>query len=248
MRQVFLIAWREYRQYVFSRGFLIFLVMLPLSMIAFSAAIGFAERTKPVRAFAVYDETGRYVDHIDREVERRQKLIAIAAWDEYVSFHASAGAIADGQIAEPFAPGDINDSRLRAFEAAGGFAAAEKAAAPFLKSGAPDFVAPRGVFERVALPGHAATAASVGEAEEALRPFLMGEIGVRRSDGGVAPLFAAVLIPADFGPAEDAPAAQYWSRNLTDTALEDLVDSALDSALKREAAERYGLPQERLED
>ena len=46
MKQILLIAWREYRQYVFSRGFLIFLFMFPLGFIGVSAGLGLAEQTK----------------------------------------------------------------------------------------------------------------------------------------------------------------------------------------------------------
>ena len=79
MRQILLIAWREYKQYVLSRGFLLFLVMFPVGLVAVSAAMGLVERNKPTRAFVVYDQTGQYVDDIDREIERRRLMSALSA-------------------------------------------------------------------------------------------------------------------------------------------------------------------------
>ena len=246
MKQVFLIAWREYKQYVFSRGFLIFLLMFPVSLVALTAAMGLVERNKPVRAFVVYDQVGQYTDDIDREIERRYQFAAIRAWDAYVAAAILAGGAED--LPEPFAPDGVNDARLRAFEAAGGFDAAKEAAAPLLREGAPAFEMPRQQFERIAADRLLKDVTSLEAAEEALRPYLLEDRHVGRADGSAATLFAAVLIPQDFGDGEDAPAAQYWSRNLTDNALEDLIGDALTSALKREAIAEMGLSQEALDD
>lgn len=245
MKQVLLIAWREYKQYVFSRGFLIFLVMLPVSLVAFSAAMGLVERNKPTRIFVVYDETGQYTDDIDREVDRRQLLQALSAWDAYLNIYADLTAVESGEIAPPFAPDAVNDTRAEAFIAAGGFDAAQLAVDPYLNSNAMPFEVPRVQFRRIALP--VPTDGSLAEIEAALRPFLLDDKRIEMPDGTTAPLFAAILIPADFSADEDAPAAQYWSRNLTDSALESVVGSALDKALKRQAIAALGLSQDALD-
>ncbi len=244
MKQVLLIAWREYKQYVFSRGFLIFLVMFPLSLVAITAAMGLVDRNKPVRAFVVYDQTGVYAAEIDAEIARRHALNTLAAWDGYLRLSYAGDVEA---LPAPFAPGGINDVRVREIAAAGGYEAGQSLVSENLRSGAPAFTPPRIQFERVAGPEALAAAASIEEAETIVRPFLLEERGVRNADGEATRLFAAVLIPAGFGAGEDAPAAQYWSRNLTDIALEDVVGDALDAALKREAAEKLGLSRESLE-
>ncbi len=245
MKQVFLIAWREYKQYVFSRGFLIFLVMFPVSLVAITAAMGLVDRNKPVRAFAVFDQTGQYTDEIDHEIARRHALNTLAAWDGYV--RAAIAGDAD-VLPAPFAPDSVNDARVRAIDAAGGYAAGQAAVSGILKPGAPVFAAPGIQFERVAGLDALAGAQSLEEAEAIVRPFLLEKRPVKRADGSVARLFAAVLIPEGFSADPAAPAAQYWSRNLTDTALEDVVGNALDAALKREAAAAKGLSREALEE
>ena len=247
MKQILLIALREYKQYVFSRGFLLFMVMFPLGLVVGSAAVGLLEHHKPARYFVVYDETGSYAETIDREIERRYLSGGVAAWDVYLEAAARADAIDDGLIPEPFMSKESGDRRLDAFMAAGGFDAAKAAAAPYLKEGAPAFLMPKRQFFRLPLPDDAAQASGLDEAEAALRPYLMEEKAAPAPGEGGKKLFAAVLIPAGFGPAEDAPQAQYWSRNLTDQSLETAIRSALSTALRRQRIAGYGLPPDALD-
>ena len=248
MTQVLLIAWREYKQYVFSRGFLIFLVMFPVGLVAVSAAIGLVERNKPTRAFVVYDQTGQYVDDIDREIERRYLLSAITAWDLYVALNVRQDALLAEAIPAPFAPDFANEARAQAFTEAGGFEAAKAAVAPHLRQGARDFSMPREAFRRLPLPAGFGAPATLAEAETLLRPYLLEETLLRGEDGRAEKVFAAILIPQRFGAGEDGEPAQYWSRNLTDNALESVMNAALNAALRREAIAGFGLPQEALDE
>ncbi len=244
MRATLLIAWREYRQYILSRGFLLFLVLFPLGVVFVGAVIGFAENAKPARSFVVYDRTGLYGDAIDIEIEWRRKRGTLSAWDAYLSLAAQPGALEEGMIPAPFAPAPLTRARIDAFHEAG-LAAARAAAAPYLRTGAPEFPEPRNQFLRLDLPPEARDAANVDEAAAALRPYLLDE---KRLPGASTPLFAAVLIPEGFSAEEDSPAAEFWSRNLTDPALESAVSNALDYALQRRAVETLGLSPALLED
>lgn len=248
MRQILLIAWREYKQYVLSRGFLLFLVMFPVGLVAVSAAMGLVERNKPTRAFVVYDQTGQYVDDIDREIERRRLMSALSAWDLYLTLNLRPEALADEALPAPFAPAFVNDARLQAFRASGGFDAARAAAAAYLKPAAPDFAMPRPAFRRLDLPPGVAEAESLEAAEALLRPFLLEERFAELGDGSAEKMFAAILIPEGFGSREDdAPPAQYWSRNLTDNALESVLEAALNSALRRDLIAEFGLSEEAID-
>lgn len=248
MKQIMLIAWREYRQYVFSRGFLLFLIMFPLGLLLLGFALDFLERNKPTRYFAVYDETGSYTDDIDRELERRYMRSAIAAWDLWLGFSARPDSLDAGAIPPPFAPADVNELRIGAFADAGGFEAAQAAAAPHLKPGMLPFNTPKRAFRRLPLPEDAANATSIAGAEALLRPYLTGERLVRIPGEGEQQLFAAVLIPSGFGPGADAASAQYWSRNLTDQSLENAISAALDAALRREIISGFGLAEGTLDE
>lgn len=253
MRQILLIAWREYKQYVLSRGFLVFLILFPVGLLAGFAALSLAERNKPTRTFVVYDQTGRYTDDIDREIDRRRLMGALAAWDMYLALNIRQDAFgedADGEEAlpAPFAPAFATDARLKAFREAGGFDAARRAVAPYLKPGAAAFEMPRPAFRRLEPPADVAAAATLEEAEALLRPYLLGERPAAGADGEAQRLFAAILIPAEFGAGEEGAPAQYWSRNLTDTALELVIDAALDAALRRDKIAAFGLSADAIDD
>ncbi|MEM8770043.1 MAG: ABC transporter permease [Pseudomonadota bacterium] len=242
MKQVLLIAWREYRQYVFSRGFLLFLIMFPLGFLGATTAVGLAERSKPVRYYVVFDQTGAYADAIVEEIAYRRKRQAIAAWDVYLK----ASGVADDALPEPFSPATPREGRVAAFDAAGGFEAANAAARNVLPEGMPPFLMPRLPYQLVELPPEARGATTLEEVEEALRPYLLEEKFVS-IDGEARAIFAAVLIPERFGAEPDAPTAQYWSRNITDTELERRVSTALDNALKRERYTALGLDSDAIE-
>ncbi len=240
MKQILLIAWREYRQYVFSRGFLIFLFMFPLGFIGVSAAIGIAERTKPVRYFVVYDETGVHKDEILARIEKRRMYDVIDSLDTY--FRAVLGE-RSAELPAPFAPAPLDERRIVAFEEAGGAQAALTAAAPFLDASAPEYVEPKLPYVLVDLPASAEGATALGDVETALRPYLLEEKLITTPEGP-RPLFAAVLIPASFGAEEDAPTAQFWSRHITDTELQSRVSAALTDALKRTKYNEQGVADE----
>ncbi len=252
MTQIFLIAWREYKQYVLSRGFLLFLVLFPLGFIVGGAAIGFAEQAKPARHFVVFDQTsGNYAQAIDQEIENIRMREDIGAWNVYLKFSVEPSALEDELIPAPFAPAPVTRARVDAFWAAGGFEAAQKAAGPYLKEGAPAFIAGRNSLIRIDTPSEVAAAKSLEESANLLRPYLLGNEQLSGPDGPVD-LFAALLIPQGFGkasPSSQKPIeAEYWSRNITDGSLRVAVATALDATLKRQFISDYGLAETTLDD
>ncbi|MEQ1929008.1 MAG: ABC transporter permease [Parvularculaceae bacterium] len=237
MSPVLLIAWREYKQYIFSRGFLLFLILMPLGAILIAGALGLAESAKPARHFTIYDATGKYAVPLAEEFERRRKRNIVTSYDSWLSFAADKAAIEEKKIPAPFAPGPPDSVRVEAFLAAG-IDGANAAAAPYLRNGAPPFEEPRWPFKLEPPPPDVAAAPGIEEARERLKPYLLDE---KLPPGADEPLFAAVLIPRDFGPGEGAPAVEFWSRNVTDAALKETLGVALNSMMRREAAEARGL-------
>ena len=252
MRSTLLIAWREYKQYILSRGFLIFLIMFPLGVILGGAAVGFAQSAQPSRHFVVFDETGEYAAIIDKELELRRMRRVLSAWNGYLEIAASPDAIENDEIPTPFAPAPVTAERVDAFMAAGGVERGNDVIAPYLRDGAPPFISRKNSLIRVATPPDVAAARDLSEASELLRPYLLGEKQTPDLDGAPVNLFAALLIPQGFGAApaegEDAPSAQYWSRNLTDSTLRDSISGALNTALRREKIADYGLSEAVLDD
>ncbi|WP_031555069.1 ABC transporter permease [Parvularcula oceani] len=225
---------QEYRRYVLTRGFLLFLAIIPIS-IGFGALAGFlSEYAAPVRAFTVVDATGRYGTEIDRVLEQRHLRRVVSAWDAYVEGLEAVGD-EEFDLPDPFAPDDNTPARRIAFAEAGGLEAANAAIAGQLPPDTPLAEEPKRNLRRVPPPADI-EGLPLEQAAEALRPFLNGDAEIPGSDDG---LFAAVLIPADFGP--DGAEAQFWTQNLTDESLSDAVEEALTVALQRRAYEERGL-------
>ncbi|MEM1192446.1 MAG: ABC transporter permease [Pseudomonadota bacterium] len=250
MRGALLIAWREYRQYVFSRGFLLLLLVVPVGLVVVGSLFQVASNTVPVRPFMVIETGDRYTTQIDAYLNREASRATVTAWLQYARF--GAGASYGGKIDPAFDP-DTDfatlDARVDAFVAAGGVAAANAALAPYRAEGAPNFVAPRRRFQRVATPRDVRDA-SAPDFVSRLRAYMAGATGATGAvtGGGDEPLFAALVLPAGFGTggapgAADAPTvrAQYWSTNLVDAELRSLLQRALTRALQREAALDAGL-------
>lgn len=244
MKAALQIAWREYKQYVLSRGFLLFLVIFPLSIVFVSVAVGVASKARPERTFVVYDETGAFGPAIDAEIALRRKQFVIAAWDEYVKLAAEKETLERDAIAWPFAPSPMTRARVEAFHQAG-FDAARAAALPHLRKGAPPFTEPPRYFSRIDLPPDVAEAKDAAEAATRLKPYLLGEKAI---DGARDALFAAIVIPKGFSADVDSPSAEYWSKNLTDVALEGSISRALDTTLRRRAVASLGLSDSALDD
>ncbi len=237
MRPVFLIAWREYKQYVLSRGFLMFLVMFPLIVFLGAGAIGFIESSRPTRAFVVIDGAGGYAEAIDQEIERQQRRAALSAWDLWVVTALDPAKLKPDDLPAPFAPDAVTFARIEAFENAGGVEAGLEIVRSSLRAGIPLFRAPKGQFERLETGGVVDAGLSTADALEVLRPFLLGE---RKWPDG-SELFAAVIIPSDYTGGPDGAPAQYWSKNLTDPGLEFAAGRALTATARRKFAAGVGL-------
>jgi ABC-2 type transport system permease protein len=237
VRAALVIAWREYKQYILSRGFLVFLIMMPVAAVVGGALLGVAQGARPARSFVIVDETGRFAASLAAEIERREAMATLAAWDAWLALAATGEALESDRIPPPFAPGERTRARADAFQSAG-IEAARAAAAPHLRPGAPAFPNPRAAFRLLATPGDVAAAPDLATARERLRPYLLGE---SRLAGERGPLFAALLIPRGFSEDPESPEAEFWSRNVTDGALKSALSRALSYELRRQAAETMGL-------
>jgi len=198
-----------------------------------------ATETKSLRYFAVVDETGRFVDAVDRALEidmQRISFTALAAW---------AGANLDGSLPTRLAPEladllnrDANDpATIARFAAAGGSAGLSATIRPFLRPGAAAFVEPAADLQRVELPPDLAAAAKAHD-RAALLPALKGEMSVPTPTGPVS-LFALAVIPAGFSV--DAPRIEYWGENQTDPIVQNFLRRALLDELQLQTAAGAGL-------
>ncbi len=244
MRSTLLVAWREYKQYVFTRGFLLFLVMLPIVLVVGTGLLTLIEKARPVRHFVVYDMTGEYEAQIDVQLAKQRARSTLAAWDFYLETSIDRTKIKPEELPFPFGSAAITNKRLDAFTSSGGASAAADIAGPYLKNGAPTFVEPKERFVRATLTEELAASGAPEAAAEILRPYLLGEEPYPALEG--VPLFAAIIIPEGFSGAEGAPQIEFWSASITDPALEIAISRAISVLLRREAAAEFGLSEEDL--
>ncbi|MGF1542964.1 MAG: ABC transporter permease [Parvularculaceae bacterium] len=239
MKGALMIAWREYRQYIFSRGFVLFIILTPLLFGFAALTLSLIDKTRPVRSYVVVDLTGDYAELIDAEILRQQRRSELQAWNVYIEAMADPAKISPEDIPFPYGVSPASNRRLDAFAKSGGFGAAQEAVAPYLRDGAPGFAPPRPLTRKLSLAPELAAAADADAAAAALRPYLNGERPYPGSPNGE--LFAGVVIPANFGVGENPKKAHFWTNNLTDPSLQMTVAAALESALRAKTAKELGL-------
>ena len=83
MRAVLLVAAREFRQIVSTRGFWVMLLIVPLAIAASAAASTFFA-PQPTVAFTVADASGRYAPLVERRLELDYQREALRSLTVYV--------------------------------------------------------------------------------------------------------------------------------------------------------------------
>ncbi len=239
MNDIRIIAWREFLQYIRTRGFILTLFFIPAWFILGGVVQQLVAETTSVRYFAVVDESGSFAAAIDRTLEAdRQRAIfeGLVAWARAnvdiaaLSRHAPA-------VAKLLNQDGGDPATIARFVAAGGAGAVVAAVVPDLRPGAADFVPPRANLLRID-PSPDIVAAAKAHDRSALLPVLKGETPVATADGRV-PLFALAVIPADFSAT--APGFEYWCENQTDPVVQDFLRRALADELRLQTAAELGL-------
>jgi ABC-2 type transport system permease protein len=216
MRRIYLIARREYLAFVTAWGFWVSLMILPLILSLSIFAPMMAERASPTRYYVVLADT----PELDA---------AFRAGLSSGGRRAYEGAV---RAASRMRGADAETER-RAIEAyhsapdgqAGLVAAAQELGLP--SAGA--FQLPVFRYQRIDPP-------PATDAEE-LRPYLLGQAMIE-TDEGPRGLHAAVFLRRAASGAVDV---DYWSANLTDRTLLNVVEDAMRELMRREALEAAGV-------
>jgi ABC-2 type transport system permease protein len=238
MRYALLIALRELAENAKTKGFWIGIFMFPLIIGAAIGVTSLMARVEPSRHFVMVDQSGVFAEPIEQALERAHQRSVLQALGQYVQQNRRPELRQDVDLsAIPASGGPAPDQAVEGFVAAGGEDAFLAAARPTLEKDAPPFKSPNAEFVRVELPEGIDAAASVEEIVAKLRPYLTGDRRIS-IDGTEARLFAALLIgPGALDEAlrglGGAAAIQYWSTNLTDDDLPDLMRDALNDEVRR---------------
>lgn len=203
MREILLVARREYLAYVRAWGFWLQIISLPIFMSLGGIVGGLAAKSDPVRVFAVVDPTQKIIPAIDA---------ALTADIRDQTRRSLRAAIEAGNLA-----GDVKDRVLDAFDQASSAEQGLASAKAMLAGLLPDIAISKLAVAKAPFIRVEAPARDVA----GLSPFLRNE---RLLEGpeGQQKLFAALIIPEDA-----AQPVQYWSTNLTNNRLRGFLSDAL---------------------
>ena len=234
MRAVLLVAVREIRQVIGTRGFWVMLLIVPLAL----AASGFASsKLAPERssAFTIVDRTGRFAPELQRDLNLGYQQETLHELSEYVARWNLAGV-------DPQAPWSnrqswLSDAELQRFVERGGAEAAIKELRPHLAQGTPEFEAPDRYFVAVPVPAGV-------PADKGAEAFGKGIEGALQNDvatsQGKLPYALAVYIPDNYG--QPGAVARVWTSGRPDNGLLERMREGLTTALRRNLLEASGVP------
>ena len=242
MRNAFLVALREYVENAKTKGFWIGIFMLPVVLfLSFQVPFLLEKKGAPMRHFVLIDQSGEFEPIIAKALEQEYQRRMLSALIEYAREHT--GAVPE--FARPFA--SMRTEAVEQFTAAGGKDFFMRDLVPHLPREAAAFDEPRRLFYRVSSP---VDANEPGDAmTEALRPYLRGEKAVD-FEGAPVKLDAAIVIPKEVSvirpgvKTAETNGVQYWSGNVTDKTLRNMVENAINQEVKRREYLARGLDSE----
>ncbi len=235
MRNILLVAKREYKQIASTRGFWVMLLVLPV-VIGITQVAGRFFRPQLNSAYVLVDESGQFANAIDHRIELNWQRADLGDLSAYVQ-RWKAGSAKPGAV---WAKGDrwFTDSQVEQFIAEGGAEEALKLIRPVLPKDAPNYEIDKRSYVRAELPAGVPADQGADRLGDALAPYLQDEIGTKEGD---RPLALAAYIPADVGPTNPV---RMWTNGVPNSYLVDLVRSETTRIIRGKALEASGLTPE----
>ena len=236
MRATLLVAAREFRQILATRGFWVMLLVVPFA-IAVSSFGSSVLAPKPSVAFTIVDASGDYRPAVERGLEldyQREVLRELAAYvDRWKLAPVDPGA--------PWArPGGwLAEAEVQRFIAEGGAPAATRRLQPHLPDGAPAFKPPPRYFIEVPPPSGVPTDQGPEAFGRAVASSLQGDV---QTPDGKRPYALAVYIPKTFGA--PGAVARMWTNGRFNGGLFNTIRDRLTAALRLRALQASGLSAE----
>lgn len=236
MSAIFQIISHEYRRYIFTLGFLLFLLFVPAMMLLGASAIFLQEATQQSKSFVLIDRDGGWAEVIDDELSSDQADSTLQLWDNFVIGLEASGLIDPSELPSPYRPGPRTDEERQAFFEQGGLEGAQSALNEISEVRLPPLDAPRQRFRRVEIDAPLADDADARAVGDAFVPYMRGEVDVP----GGGRLNGVLLIPAEFGENPDVRAS-FVTDNIADTALRSFFRDVLGMTIRTEEFLKAGL-------
>jgi ABC-2 type transport system permease protein len=236
MRDALLVAGREFRQVLATRGFWVTLLIVPFALaVSIFASAAFAPQTAV--AFTVVDASGHYAAPIRQRLELNYQREVLRNLETYVqrwklaSVDPHAMWAVQGAWASNYA--------VEKFIADGGSGAALRRLQPHIPVDAPPFKLPTRYWTEVPPPSGVPT----GQGPEAFGHAIAGPLqGDVDTPFGKRALALAVYIPADFGAGRTP--VRLWTNGRYDGGLSNDIREALTAQLRLQVLQASGLPPE----
>lgn len=232
MKNILLVAAREYKQIASTRGFWVMLLVLPV-VIGLTQVAGRFFRPELNSAYVLVDQSGNYQDAIDHRLALNYQRAELSGFSAYVQRWQLASVKPDAV----WAKGDrwFSDAQIEQFIAEGGIDAAAALVAPHRPKEAPAYdIDPPG-YLRAPLPADVSSANGPEALAESLAEYLKGEI---ETPQGKRPLSLAVFIPADVSATNPV---RMWTNGAPNTNLVDNVRNEITRIQRARALENSGL-------
>jgi ABC-2 type transport system permease protein len=233
MKDVLLVAVREFRQIVATRGFWIMLLIVPL---AIGAAIFASSRLAPQPgvAFTLVDHSGRFAERLEERLERDHQREILRDLSAYVERW-------DLVEAEPTAPWAhrgswMVDAEVERFVRLGGADGALDRLRAALPREAPEFEMPKRLFPRADPPGTVPTEEGPEAFGAALAPALKENV---QTPDGKMPLALGIYVPENLGAPEAT--ARVWTNGGVNYGLLNIVREELTAGLRLDVMQASGL-------
>jgi ABC-type Na+ efflux pump permease subunit len=234
MREVLLVAVREIRQVLGTRGFWVMLLVVPLA-IAVSAFASSKLAPSSSSAFTVVDKSGRFEPQLKQQLEFGYQQQALRDLSTYVE-RWKLGSV-DPQAPWANRQGWLSPAEVARFTATGGTEAAIARLRPHLPEGAPAFDIPERLFVEAPPPASAATDRGPDAFGQSMAQALQNDVVTPQ---GKLPYVLALYIPANYG--QPGAAARVWTSGRPDYGLLDAIRGNLTGTLRQQVFKDNGLP------
>ena len=233
MREILLVAQREIRQVIATKGFWIMLAALPVAL-GISGFASSALAPESSTAYTIVDETGQYGAALQQVVETGQWQSELRDLAEYVERWELEEHAGDAPWANRQAW--LSQTELARFAELGGAEAAVAQLAPHLEDGTPEFEIDDPWYVPVDLPAGVELPAAGDPAGEDLLAALEED---RAVDDRRLPYGAVLHIPADFG--QPGAEARIFTNGRSNSSLIEAFRAGLDGSARNAAFAAQGI-------
>lgn len=245
MKYSFLVAIREYVENAKTKGFWIGIMIFPIMILIGIQVTRYLDKATPTRHFVLVDQSGKFEEVINIELLRFHTRKKNDAYIQYIKKYTDpllkekARQILDLEKVPAEGAINLSPERLDKLSTEKGWKRHEASFKSILLKDRPDFKPPKIKFRRVEVPEGLSKDGNPADIAKSMKPYLLEDKSLS-VDGQDEGLFAAVIIPPDVKSKKSSKHGkgksgniEYWSINLTDKDLQNLLERSINAEYRR---------------